>query len=106
MHKIVRAARIPMADPEESGAAASQCASAVTGYVADRCNLPPGGFTRAEAVRQLRTGAVSSELVNKVDALLAQCESARYGGAQEASANDFAGLARQCIDELERQRFA
>ncbi|MBU0618347.1 MAG: BatD family protein [Planctomycetes bacterium] len=91
---------------EASGAvAASRIAAAVTGYVADRCNLPGGSATRNEIIDHLRLHSVPEALIDKIDALLAECEEAQYAAAQDASADDYAERARSCVNELERQRF-
>ncbi len=91
-------------DAGATGAASGGIASAVTQYIADRCNLPAGGVTRGDAVAQLRGRRISEHVIEDVDALLAECESAQYAGAKHASSNDLAGRARRCIDELERQK--
>ncbi len=85
----------------DATSAASTVSAAVTGYVADRCNLPPGGLTRVDAVSRLRHQHVAEDLVSRVDGLLAECENAQYAGGR-ASADDLATRARQCINELER----
>jgi hypothetical protein len=83
----------------------SSIAAAVTGYVADRCNLPPGSVTRSDALRELRSRNLSPELVDEIDVLLAECETAQYGGSPDAAAGGLAGRARRCVDALEERRF-
>jgi len=98
MGRIAEAARSNGVD------SAAGVTAALVGYVADRCNVPAGGVTRADAVGQLRRRAVRDELVREVDAVLAECENARYAGGGQGSSNDIVARARRCIDELERQR--
>ncbi len=81
---------------------AAGIATALTGYVADKCNVPVAGVTRSDAVLQLRTRNVPDVLVSQVDELLAECESAQYGAASHADANDLAKRAQRCVNELER----
>ena len=73
-------------------------------YVADRCNKPSGGLTRADAVRELERRQVSKEAVDLVDQLLTDCEMAAYAGVDEGGDNP-ADRARRCITVLEKQRF-
>jgi len=94
--RIDRAARSHDLDP------AAGVTAALTGYVADRCNLPAGAVTRTDAVTQLQRRAVTDDLVREIDDVLAQCESARYAGGAEGSSNDIVSRAKRCIDQLER----
>lgn len=60
------------------------CAAALTAYVTDRFNLPPGALTAAEAAGVLSAHGVPPPLVDEVGALLERVEAARYaGGALE-----------------------
>ena len=85
-------------------ASAAEISGAVTRYVADRFNLPPGGVTSNDAVRQLRTRRVAEEVIERVYVLLSECENAQYAGTGQSSADDFITRARRCIHELERQK--
>ena len=98
---LSRIARAAHADGSDSAAAVS---AALTGYVADRCNLPPGGVTRADAVHQLRLRNVQDNTINRFDALLSRCENARYAGGDHVAADDLTAGAKRCIDQLERCR--
>ena len=85
--------------------AGSPCtAVALTGYVADRCNLPSGGITRKDVLRQLNLRNIREETVNRVDRLLAEFEAAQYGVVEHASVNELINRARVCVNELERQK--
>jgi hypothetical protein len=84
--------------------AAARIAAAVTGYVADRYNLPTGSTTRNETTDQLRQHDVPEALIDKIDGLLAECEQAQYAAAQDAKTDDFAERARGCVNQFERQR--
>ncbi len=97
--------RIAQAARDNGSNTAAAVSAALTGYVADRCNLPPGGVTRADAVRQLRSRAVPAEVVDQVDALLSHCESAQYAGGGDGAAGDLVTGAKKCIEQLERRRF-
>jgi len=88
----------------DATAAATTVTSAVTGYVADRCNLPPGGLTRVDAVSRLRQGRISEDLVCRVDGLLTECENAQYAGGGRMAAADMITRARQYLNELERSK--
>lgn len=101
---IGRRDRTASRDAGAAGAASGGIASAVTQYIADRCNLPAGGVTRGDAVAQLRSRGISENVIEHVDALLAECESAQYAGTEHTLSNDLAGRARRCIKELERQK--
>lgn len=94
-----------LADRNDPAAVASELAAAITRYVADRCNLPPAGLTRGDAVARLRARRVPDEFVQRVDALLADCESVQYAGLPAANAHDFLTRARACVEDLERQKF-
>jgi hypothetical protein len=85
--------------------AAAAIGSALPQYVADRCNLPTGGMTRARVVEELRARAIPAELVEAVDRLLAECEGIHYAGDGTRSAADLHGAAVACIDRLERERW-
>jgi hypothetical protein len=55
-------------------------AEAVLGYIADRSDLPAGGLTRQEAIEHLHRMAIDAATVAEVDAFLADCELAAFGG--------------------------
>lgn len=88
----------------DTNAASGSIASAVTQYIADRCDLPAGGVTRGDAMAQLRRRGMPEDVIGHVDALLAECESAQYAGTEQTTRNDLVGRARHCIDELERHK--
>jgi len=83
---------------------ASQIATAVIGYVADRCNAP-GGLTRTEAVERLTQRGVGAKRVQAAEALLERCEGLQYAGTNTDVPADLATQAERCIRELERERF-
>ena len=96
---------IAAAATNNSGDEAALVLGALTQYVANRCGLATESFTRAEAVQRLRNGAVAEEKVAAADALLAECEALRYAGTSTAGDTALAARAKQCINELEKERF-
>jgi hypothetical protein len=89
---------------EDGSAAASHAAAAVTGYVADRCDLPPGNVTRNDVINQLRQRNLPEATIDKVDVLLVECEGVQYGAAERASVKDLIERARDCVNQLERRK--
>ena len=89
---------------EDGSAAASHAAAAVTGYVADRCSLPPGNVTRNDVINQLRQRNLPETTIDKVDVLLAECEMVQYGAVERASVQDLIERARDCVYRLERRK--
>jgi hypothetical protein len=79
-------------------------AGAMSEYIADRCNLPPGALTGAEVIDHLRTGRVPAGLIEEVESLLRECETRRYGGAAPAGGESITDRAARCIRRLERER--
>ncbi|MDY7110084.1 MAG: BatD family protein [Planctomycetota bacterium] len=96
--------RLRSARSESGSARAEAVAGALTGYVADRGNLPAGALTGAEAVAHLRSACAAPGLIDEVESLLAACEAMRYGGAEAAGDDAVADRAARCIRRLERER--
>jgi len=84
---------------------AASLAAALGGYVADRCNLPTGGLTRAAVVEQLHRRGVHRDVVDQIDQLLDACESMQYAGGAGTNSESLVQDARRCIHRLERERF-
>ncbi len=99
-----RMARSRVQHPGRQNTAAAVLA-AIGGYVADRCNLPPGTLTRAEIIRYLSDRGVKRSLREEMDRLLVACEQAQYAGTAGSDAKEFAAAALRCVDLLERERF-
>jgi len=59
---------------------------ALTGFIADKCNLPPASVDVASSPRLLAERGVAGEEVDELVALLEACDVARFGG--DASAAD------------------
>jgi|CXWL01.1.fsa_nt_gi hypothetical protein len=76
--------------------------SALIGYVADRCNVPAGGLTRAEVSALLGGRGAAPELVSRVDQLLDTLEQAEYGGGQLAVTPQLIEQTQAALSELER----
>lgn len=102
-----RARRAAVARLRSSGTSPRDVAAAVTSaigqYVADRCNLPSGGMTRAAVLEQLAARSLPADLVQQVDRLLEECESVHYAGSGTQSADPLRDAALRCIDRLERE---
>jgi hypothetical protein len=98
------AIRAAMAENDAS-AAASRIGAALTGYIADRCNLPAASVTRNDAVSELRSRNVPDVLIDDIDELLAECEGAQYGAARHSGGSETADRVRRCVEELERRGF-
>ena len=83
--------------------------AAMTGYIADRCNLPLGGLTRAEVTERLSERRVSGEMIKEVDQFLEQCETMRYaarlGAMVDSKGSDPADAAQRMIERLEKEKF-
>lgn len=76
--------------------------AAVLGYIADRCGVPAGGLTRAEAIRLLSERRIPAEKTRAVDGLLESLELAEYGGG--GAIQDAASAAKQVLNGLEQCR--
>ncbi len=89
-------------DSSPNAATAGRLAEAVLRYVADRCNLPAGGLTRAEAIQKLQGHGIDSMLVHRVNELLSQCEQAAYAHLAAGDSAQLAADAERCINEMEQ----
>ncbi|MBI5765281.1 MAG: BatD family protein [Planctomycetes bacterium] len=94
-----RRAKAALANPTPGGIRA-----AVVGYVADRCGVPAGGMTRADARRLLESRQIARALVEQVDTLLDLVEQAQYGGG--SAGTDVAAEGQRLIDALEKERLS
>lgn len=81
---------------------ASPIATALLTYVADRCNAPAAGMTRADAVTLLESRNCPQELVNELNKLLEQLEMATYAGAAGMSQDAARSNAQHLIEAMER----
>ncbi len=84
--------------------AASQLAAAVTGYLADRLNVPGEAMTRDEARRLLADKNANPTVAAEVDGLLADLELAQFAGLAAAPSSDLIDRATGCLDNLESER--
>lgn len=55
---------------------------AVTGFLADKFDVPEGGLTSADAERLLGSNSVPADIASGLAIILKKCERARYGGSQ------------------------
>lgn len=89
----------------EGSASTGQVRAALVGYLADRCGLPSGGMTRADAVRLLTERSLPPEIVQSLDDLLAALELAEYAGQASKGAAGSVENARTLVDALEKHKF-
>jgi len=89
------------ADRSQQAAALS---NAISGYVADRCNLPTGGLTRANVVDQLTQSKVSQETINQIDDFLQKCEDMQYAGTTAKDHKQLINNANDCLKRLQKER--
>lgn len=85
--------------------AAAIVSAALRQYVADRCNLPTGGMTRASVLEQLQRRSARADVIVQMDALLEECEGIHYAGAGTRSARELERMAMSCIENLEREKW-
>ncbi len=76
--------------------------AALTGYVADRCNVPAAGLTRQDAVRLLEARGVPAETRTRLDQLLEQIEYSRYAGGTRVVSSDVEDSAMALLRDLEQ----
>lgn len=100
----LRTAQRRLDEARRAGGAAAieQIGRALTGYIADRLNLPPGALTSADAGRLLTERGADADLAAEVRHLLADVESARYGGASGIDEHEAVRQAGDCLHRLER----
>lgn len=99
MRKVAQARK--QSNPSD---AAALLVTALTGYVADRFDLAAGGLTRIEAVSHLKSCEMDPEIVERVDAALAECEAVEFGGQSGGSQDELADRVKACLDQLEAVR--
>ena len=90
----------------QSADALAGLAQSLTGYLADRHNLPSGTLTPNDVEVLLQSDGLGTELSNEITSFLQACDAARY--APMTDQGDFAKEAeadvRRWIDALERTR--
>lgn len=79
-------------------------ANALTGYVADRLNLPAAGLTRSDIRERLETHGADPELVASVDQVLADCEEHQFAGSARTPNAEVVTSARGCLASLQGAR--
>ena len=75
----------------------------LTGFIADRAQVPSAGLTATEAIELLEKRGVSDDERNAIRELLDTCEQARYGAAGGKSTEDAAREADSHLRILEKQ---
>lgn len=96
--------RLSAARSADGASAASQIAAAITGYLADRLNVPGSAMTRDEARRLLSQKKANPAVAAEVDALLADVELAQFAGLAAAPSSDLVERATACLNHLESER--
>jgi hypothetical protein len=83
----------------------AQVQLALTGYVADRCDLAEAGITTADAAAALRNAAMPAALAGSVEQVLSRCDMARYapGVVNEQDAGKVIEQAGAAIAALEKE---
>ena len=75
----------------------------LTGFIADRAQVPSAGLTATEAIELLEKRGVSDDERNAIRELLDTCEQARYGAAGGKSTEEAAREADSHLRILEKQ---
>ncbi|MBN2543721.1 protein BatD [bacterium] len=89
---------------DNPGEALSAVTSSVTGYIADRLNLPPAGLIFRDIVPQLVEKGVAEDLILRTDKLIDTCNLARYAPGQiEFEFNDLIKEASGILKQLDRK---
>ena len=102
-----RAFRVGMAEAKAARAADDPAgfhaavAGAVTGLLADKCNLAPAGLTRGRIRSALEHRGVEEEMRSRVEEVLDVTDAARFAAAQRDPAEEERLLQR--VDELGRR---
>ncbi len=100
-HGAYGRARKALQDADRSDSA-SGASGALVAYVADRCNVPEAGLTRAETLRLLEERGADAGVCREMDALLESIEFVEYSGAGAMGRNNAFDTARRVLDGLER----
>ncbi len=85
---------------DEDGYAAAQ--RALLGYLADKLNRPTVGLTTNELVDLLREQKLDPELIERVQATLAEIDASRFAPIEETAEQSLVAETRQLINSLEQ----
>ncbi len=85
---------------DEDGYAAAQ--RALLGYLADKLNRPTVGLTTNELVELLRQQKLDPELIERVQATLAEIDASRFAPIEETAEQSLVAETRQLINDLEQ----
>lgn len=80
---------------------AQRASAAVIGFVADRCNLPPGAHTSADVAACFAARGVDAGVTADVVALLKRCDMAAYTGGGSVADDAMLREARAIISRLD-----
>jgi hypothetical protein len=80
--------------------------AAITGFIADRCDLPPGTMTSHDVTSTLNAAGITAETVSRVNALLTACETAQFAGDSSSVDDSVLHDARNCLALLQKERLS
>lgn len=102
-HRAKRKARGRLDAVLASADPAQELYRGLTGYIADKCDVPQGGVTSAEAAELLRAYEVEEALIDNVVKILKNCERAAYASAQlsQSELEALVSGAVHCIERLD-----
>ncbi len=81
---------------------AAAISSAVTGYIADQLDLPPGAATPQHCLQRLHEAIVLPPTLDTLQSLLRQCEVAQFQASDHVQSAELEANAEACLRELER----
>ncbi len=87
-------------EANEQGAFYDETANALWGYIGDKLSIPNSGLSREAAIDGLKARRVNDQLLARLNAVLDQCELARYAGGSADPRNTY-GEAVGVITSLE-----
>jgi hypothetical protein len=103
-HGAYRAAR-RMLQAVDGATDPGRVRAALLSYIADRCNVPAAGLTRAEAVALATRRHLPAETVQALDRLLEKLEMAQYGQLPTEAGQNGTQAAEELLTALEHCRF-
>ncbi len=84
--------------------AADLLMGALTGFIADRCNVPAGGLTRADSIDALRRHNAADDLIQDFDELLEQFENSKYARVEHRATEESVRRATNLLERLQIEK--